>query len=211
MHNPFGISKSEYMRVRRNIGKLMAETSSVNKPSSHPSVTSADVANLVSQYSTNPQLIQFQQVRGASETIQELLNITQGHFPISFTRLEKLNALKMQSNISVFLVFMATHYLLGTTNEAQTKKELASYDLKKDSQVWFTQLLFTISRYEAFAMIAEKASQRKTRSDKNMILRLGVKKELDILKSQGKKINQAAIARKYNLSKQRIGQIVREL
>jgi hypothetical protein len=49
------------------------------------------------------------------------------------------------------------------------------------------------------------------RRDKNQELRPVIKKELELAKSNNKKPNQSVIAKDLNLSKQRVGQLIKEL
>jgi hypothetical protein len=68
---------------------------------------------------------------------------------------------------------------LGTKKLEQAKSDISAYDTKKESNIWFIQLFFTIARYEAFTIITERASvmqkPKTARKDKDLNLRKLVK------------------------------------
>jgi hypothetical protein len=97
------------------------------------------------------------EIRGAKALIQELLKTTGAYYPASFKRLESLGEHINQLNLSLHKVLLLTHYMLGTTIVIHLESEVAAYDIKKDSKIWFTRLLFTIARFEALSTITEQA------------------------------------------------------
>ncbi|WP_141729349.1 hypothetical protein [Glaciecola punicea] len=211
LHKPSGKSKSEYMRARRMLDKWVSQYQDALTKSDMRIKQAANLDELTSTLVADPKQLTLTEIRAAKGLIQELLKTTRLYYPVSFKRLGSLGEHINQLNLSIHKVLLATHFALGTKNITQAESEISAYDTKKESKIWFTQLLFTIARFEALSIITEQSLSRSVRKDKNQKLRSDIEKELKIAKINNKKLNQTAIARNLNLSKQRVGQLVKEL
>jgi hypothetical protein len=199
------------MRIRRILDKWLAQHRSVLNKGEQRIKHAADFGQLTSTLAADPKHLTLNEIKGAKGLIEELLKMTHLYYPSSFKHIEPLGAHINQLNLSIHKVLLATHFVLGTKNVIQAEGEVSAYDIKKESKIWFTQLLFTIARFEALSTITEQASSRSVRRDKNQGLRSVIEQELETAKSNNIKPNQTAIAKKLTLSKQRVGQLIKEL
>lgn len=211
LHKPEGETKRDYMKAQRQIKKaLAAELDSIESLKVNSEYT-AKLNELVSALIADPKSLSFAEVDSGKGLIKELLSITSMHYENAFKPLQQLGDYTEQANLPIKSVLLAIHFALGTIIRSQAESEISVYETKKTSTVWFVQLLFTIARYEAFTVIAERAQIRRIRSDKNLTLRLSIKKEVDLAINSKNKLNQTSIAKKLNLSKQRVGKLIKEL
>lgn len=211
MHKPEGSTKRNYMRARRTIEKVLADELGLTEILKVKLGDTDKLNKIISTLAADPISLSFADINSGKSLIKELLNITSNHYKIAFEKLKELGDYVEQSNLSVELVLLAMHVAMGTHKEDQARSEISVYDTKKVSKIWFIQLLFTIARYEAFAIINERASVRRPRKDKDLKLRASIKKEVDLAKNSNKKPNQTAIAKKLKISKQRVGKLIKEL
>jgi len=211
LHTPDGDSKKEYMRARRMINKWASQHRNVSDNDKTSVKHGFDIDELVSALAADPKTLGVKKIKGAKALIQELLRTTFAYYPHSFKRLESVATHINLLNLTIHKIILLTHLALGTDKTEQLESEAGAYDIKKESEIWFTQLLFTIARFETLATIATQTSVRRVRRDKDQQLRSVIEKELNLAKSNNKKPNQTAIAKKLNLSKQRIGRLVKEL
>jgi hypothetical protein len=211
LHKPSGRSKSEYMRSRRKLNKWVSQQEKLFKNGKTSVKHSANIDELVSTLVADPAILNIDKIKEAKALIAELLRTTSASYPHSYEKLKPIAEHVNATNLTFYKVILLTHFKLGTEASQQLEREAGVYDLKKESEIWFTQLLFTIARFETLATIATQTSLRSVRSDKSQELRSVIEKELDLAKSNNKKPNQTTIAKKLELSKQRIGQLVKEL
>ena len=225
-HKTSGEAKTYYMQSRRSIAKVYAreykheelqKNDSKNKGLSNQPKVAQDITDklnhLISAYTTAPATLSIKDVSSAKILIDELIKITQAQYPFTHKRLKVLTNLLEQSepDITIKKVLIATHFALGSKDQSVVFDEIKAYDIKKESEVWFKHLLITIARWEAFAIIEIKAKEKTTRSDKDFKLRQTIQKEINKAKSANIKPNQAAIARTLNISKQRVGKLIKEM
>lgn len=159
----------------------------------------------------DPADISFADITNGLGLINQVLEISSQHYPNAFKLLHQLEKLAEQPRLTINKVLFAIHLLLGTTDVNQAASEIKAYELRKDSRVWFTQILFTLVKFEAIATLTKYGSNRRTRKDKNTKLRKVIQREISRAEANGEKLNQTAIAKKLKLTKQRIGQIIKEL
>ncbi|WP_146216786.1 hypothetical protein [Glaciecola sp. KUL10] len=172
---------------------------------------SIHLSELLAELVTDPKSIEFRDINDAGSLLEVLLEVTEQYYPMTFSCLRELKQSTSQKRISVRKLLLATHFVMGSKRVEDLNREISVYDLKKTSKVWFTQLLSTVARHECMRVIEEQCANRKPRKDKKGELRIEIQKELDLAKTHNKKANQAAIARKLKLSKQRVNKLVEEL
>lgn len=210
-HKPQAESKKEYMRMRRSIERCSRiktlQPSQTNKYKKRLRTLDDVLLSLV----PDPTSLSFSDIKTCKGLINELLRITIESYPLANSILKQLDNFKTQPNMSLTSLILAIHYLLGTRKKVQALAEIQVYDLKKESRVWFLQLLMTVARYECVQILCEKSSVRLQRKDLNVELRQRIRNELERFSTNSQKPNQAEIARKLNISKQRVGQIIKEL
>lgn len=210
-HKPEGNTKRDYMKTRRAIEKALAHESNITAQPKVKLSNTESVDALISALAVNPNSLNITDITSGKTLIDGMLNITSRRYELAFEQLKELGDYIEQPNLSIGSVLLAVHVALGTNKLHQAKTETSVYDTKKESNVWFIQLLFTLARYEAFAVIAKRASVKKTRSDKDLVLRASIKKEVDLAKIRKQKPNQSSIAKKLKISKQRVGKLIQEL
>lgn len=211
IHKPEGGTKRDYMKSRRAIDKVFIRELNLTKRSKVGWDNKGKVEHLVSAFALDPKTLSVNNIATARTLIKELLSITSSHYNRTFERIKELGEYIEQRNLTINLILLATHVALGSKKEAQARAEVDVYDTKKESSVWFTQLLFTVARFESFAIIEERALIRQTRNDKDFKLREAIRKAIYLATNSNKKPNQTAIAKDLNVSKQRIGKVIKEM
>ena len=225
-HKPSGETKSCYMKARRSIEKVysreykyeeLQSNESKNKRFSKQLKEAKDITDklnhLISAYTTDPTTLSIKEVSSAKSLINELLKVTKAHYPLTHEHLKVITNLLEQSApaITTKTVLIATHFALGSKNQSVVLDEIKAYDVKMESEVWFNHLLITIARFEAFAIIEIKEKEKTTRSDKDLKLRQTIQNEINKAKIANIKPNQTAIAKTLNISKQRVGKLIKEM
>jgi hypothetical protein len=211
MHKPEYKTKRQYMTARRAIEKVLADELNITGGIKGRSDYADKLNELVTTIVPNPYSMSFNDINSGKTLIKELLKVTSKDYKNAFKLLEELGGFTEKPSFTIQSAALAIHFVLGTKLQKQVRSEISVYDTKKVSKIWFIQLLFTIARYEAFAIINERASVRRPRKDKDLKLRVSIKKEVDLAKNSNKKPNQTAIAKKLNISKQRVGKFIKEL
>lgn len=210
LHQPIGETKGEYMRMRRIRDKFLLDYRAKNNRTNKPFEAMIELDLYLLGETVDPADISVAEITNGLGLINQVLEISSQHYPNAFKLLHQLEKLAEQPRLTINQVLFSIHFLLGTADSAQATNEIKAYELRKDSRVWFTQVLFTLARFEAITILTKSGSNRKTRKDKNTKLREVIQREISRAEANGKKPNQTAIAKKLNRTKQRVGQIIKE-